>query len=84
VSVVHASSLSQVVTSELLGAWQEEGFFKHLENVKNFYLKRRDVMVKAAEKHLTGNELFLLINNKQVDSLNINYYIILFTFYIIH
>jgi len=54
VSVVHASSLSQVITSELLGAWQEEGFFKHLDNVRDFYRKRRDVMVAAADKHLKG------------------------------
>lgn len=53
-SVVHASSLSQVITNELLKTWGDEGFFKHVKEIRDFYQKRRDVMVAAADKHLTG------------------------------
>ena len=52
--MIHASSLSQLVTNELLKVWGEEGFDKHIEEVKEFYRKRRDVMHAAAEKHLKG------------------------------
>merc|ERR1712107_498834 len=54
VSVLHASSLSQVITSQLLDQWGHEGFFNHVDKVEQFYKERRDKMVSAAEKHLTG------------------------------
>jgi len=54
VSVLHASSLSQVVTSSLLDQWGLEGFQSHVSEVEDFYRKRRDQMVAAADKHLTG------------------------------
>ena len=67
VSVLHASSLSQVscvqaansslpqvVTSSLLDQWGLEGFHSHVAEVEDFYRKRRDQMVAAADKHLTG------------------------------
>jgi len=52
VSVLHASSLSQVITSQLMEQWGHKGFFEHIDNVENFYKKRRDRMLEAADKHL--------------------------------
>ena len=48
------SLLSQVVTSSLLDQWGLEGFHSHVSEVEDFYRKRRDAMVAAADKHLTG------------------------------
>jgi len=54
VSVLHASSLSQVITTNLLDQWGHQGFFNHIDNVEQFYKKRRDRMTAAADKHLKG------------------------------
>ncbi len=54
VSVVHASSLSQVITNELLNVWGDEGFLRHVRQTRDFYMRRRDAMVRAADKHLKG------------------------------
>lgn len=54
VSVLHASSLSQVITSKLLEQWGHQGFLEHVSKVECFYKGRRDKLVKAAEKHLNG------------------------------
>jgi kynurenine/2-aminoadipate aminotransferase len=54
VSVLHASSLSQVITTNLLDQWGHEGFFSHIDNVEKFYKHRRDKMAEAADKHLKG------------------------------
>merc|ERR1712179_420432 len=54
VSVLHASSLSQVITSSLLDQWGQQGFFQHIQQVEQFYKMRRDNMVAAAERHLEG------------------------------
>jgi len=54
VSVLHASSLSQVVTTSLLDQWGHQGFLKHIAEVEDFYKGRRDKMVTAADKHLQG------------------------------
>jgi len=54
VSVLHASSLSQVVTVALMDQWGHQGFLDHVSEVERFYKARRDLMVAAADKHLTG------------------------------
>ncbi|KZS17388.1 Kynurenine/alpha-aminoadipate aminotransferase, mitochondrial [Daphnia magna] len=54
VSVLHASSLSQVLVSELLKQWGQEGFLGHVDRVQKFYSQQREIMLKAAETHLTG------------------------------
>jgi len=54
VSVLHASSLSQVITSQLLDQWGHQGFFSHIEKVEEFYRLRRDKMLRAADSHLAG------------------------------
>ena len=37
VSVLHASSLSQVIISEMLSQWGIEGLEKHIDEVEEFY-----------------------------------------------
>jgi len=54
VSVLHASSLSQVIVSELLKQWGQQGFLDHADHVKEFYLAQRDAMLQSAKTHLTG------------------------------
>ena len=54
VSVISAASLSQVVTNQLLKSWGDDGLNAHIAKIADFYQDRRDVMVAAAEKHLTG------------------------------
>lgn len=53
-SVLHASSLSQVIASELLHKWELKGFLEHVNAIEAFYRRRRDLMVSSANKHLTG------------------------------
>ena len=53
-SVLHASSLSQVITHKLLETWGHEGFFSHIDAVESFYKARRDAMLAAADAHLAG------------------------------
>jgi len=53
-SVLHASSLSQVIAYELLNQWEIKGFLEHVDYIEDFYRRRRDLMVDAASKHLDG------------------------------
>ncbi|KAK2712124.1 hypothetical protein QYM36_010975 [Artemia franciscana] len=54
VSVLHASTLSQVLVSQLFDRWKIDGFLSHSSKVSTFYEKQRDHMAAAAEKHLKG------------------------------
>jgi len=51
---IHASGLSQVLTSQLFDQWGLEGFEKHAQGVVDFYRQRKEVTMAAAEKWLTG------------------------------
>ncbi|XP_045593666.2 kynurenine/alpha-aminoadipate aminotransferase, mitochondrial isoform X2 [Procambarus clarkii] len=51
-STFHASVLAQVVLSEVLRTWGEEGFLAHGQRTMKFYRAQRDVILKAVEKHL--------------------------------
>lgn len=51
--MLHASSLSQVIASELLHKWGIEGFMAHVGRIEDFYRKRRDIMHAAASLHLS-------------------------------
>ncbi|XP_021962290.1 kynurenine/alpha-aminoadipate aminotransferase, mitochondrial [Folsomia candida] len=53
-SVLHASSLSQVLVHGILKSWGIHGFVNHTTKVKQFYKRRRDLMVASVEKHLKG------------------------------
>ena len=52
--MLHASSLSQVIISEMLSRWDIEGLERHIQEVEDFYRARRDAMHAAASRHLTG------------------------------
>ncbi|XP_026671030.1 kynurenine/alpha-aminoadipate aminotransferase, mitochondrial-like isoform X2 [Ceratina calcarata] len=51
---IHASSLSQMLLYKFLNAWDLPKLREHFNYVKDFYRKRRDVMLSLIEKHLTG------------------------------
>ena len=53
-SVLHASSLSQVLVSDLMSQWGSTGFNNHIREVEDFYKNRRNKLHEAADKHLTG------------------------------
>lgn len=54
VSTLHASALSQVLLHQLLTKWGFEGLREHFAGIKQFYRQKRDLMISAARKHLTG------------------------------
>lgn len=53
-AALHASSLSQVVAHELLRSWGIEGLNRHTAQVQSLYKRRRDLFIKAVDKHLKG------------------------------
>ncbi|XP_012279610.1 kynurenine/alpha-aminoadipate aminotransferase, mitochondrial [Orussus abietinus] len=53
-NIMHASSLSQVLVQKVLQSWGMEGFQKHQKSVQSFYRAKRDAMLDALKKHLTG------------------------------
>ncbi|KAK8736516.1 hypothetical protein OTU49_005050 [Cherax quadricarinatus] len=53
-NIICAPMLSQVLMSELLRDWGEDGFQKHIANLRQFYRDQRNNMVQAAQTHLTG------------------------------
>ncbi|XP_071452803.1 kynurenine/alpha-aminoadipate aminotransferase, mitochondrial-like [Hetaerina americana] len=53
-SVLHTSSLSQVIALKLLDQLGWDGFIKYMENIREFYMKRRNFMSEVAKKHLQG------------------------------
>jgi len=53
-STMHAPALIQVICSQLLSEWGDQGFQDHILDVRQFYKSQRDKMVSAAEVHLTG------------------------------
>ncbi|XP_046566764.1 kynurenine/alpha-aminoadipate aminotransferase, mitochondrial-like isoform X2 [Haliotis rubra] len=54
VSVVHVSGMSQALLVPILETMGFDGFLKHAQNVADFYEKKRDMCLTAAEKHLKG------------------------------
>lgn len=53
-SVLCPPGITQVMVSELLRTWGDEGFNKHIAKLREFYRAQRDTMLQAAEKHLAG------------------------------
>ncbi|XP_037787141.1 kynurenine/alpha-aminoadipate aminotransferase, mitochondrial-like [Penaeus monodon] len=53
-TVLGGIGLPQALFTELLHAWGLEGFFRHIKEVRQLYCSRRDAMLLAAERHLTG------------------------------
>ncbi|XP_033713425.1 kynurenine/alpha-aminoadipate aminotransferase, mitochondrial isoform X2 [Tursiops truncatus] len=54
VSTMHTSTFTQLLVSQLLHQWGEEGFLAHVERVTDFYRKQRDALLAAADKWLSG------------------------------
>jgi kynurenine/2-aminoadipate aminotransferase len=53
-SNLHPSGLGQICLSSLLKQWGIQGFQKHTKQVSEFYKRKRNVFIKAAEKYLKG------------------------------
>ncbi|KAK3925384.1 Kynurenine/alpha-aminoadipate aminotransferase, mitochondrial [Frankliniella fusca] len=53
-SIMHTSSMAQVLAHQLFQVWGIGKLKKHFANVRAFYKERRDIMIQAAEKHLIG------------------------------
>ncbi|ELR58669.1 kynurenine/alpha-aminoadipate aminotransferase, mitochondrial [Bos mutus] len=54
VSTLHTSTFTQLLVSQLLHQWGEEGFLTHIDRVTDFYRKQRDALLAAADKWLSG------------------------------
>ncbi|XP_077000600.1 kynurenine/alpha-aminoadipate aminotransferase, mitochondrial isoform X3 [Tamandua tetradactyla] len=54
VSTMHPSTFTQLLISQLLCQWGEEGFLAHAERVADFYRRQRDAALAAAERWLSG------------------------------
>ncbi|XP_042888947.1 kynurenine/alpha-aminoadipate aminotransferase, mitochondrial-like [Penaeus japonicus] len=52
VSTQCVALMSQVLVSELLRKWGEDGFLRHSSNITLFYKQQRDAIVASAEKYL--------------------------------
>ncbi|XP_028420601.1 kynurenine/alpha-aminoadipate aminotransferase, mitochondrial isoform X1 [Perca flavescens] len=51
-STMHTSTFTQLMVSQLLHSWGQEGFIQHIEGVIEFYRKQRDAMITSADKWL--------------------------------
>lgn len=58
-----------MVLLQVLEHWGYEGFDSHVQQVADFYRKRKDQCIKAAEKHLTGETLLEVFHDISVCSL---------------
>ncbi|XP_053442298.1 kynurenine/alpha-aminoadipate aminotransferase, mitochondrial-like [Nycticebus coucang] len=54
VSSLHPSTFNQLMVSQLLHQWGEEGFLAHVRRVADFYRSQRDAVLAAADKWLKG------------------------------
>lgn len=53
-SVLHTSVFTQLTLYKLLNHWGIDGLLSHVEEVSAFYKHKRDVLLAAMDKHLTG------------------------------
>ncbi|GAA6090075.1 kynurenine/alpha-aminoadipate aminotransferase, mitochondrial isoform X1 [Tachysurus ichikawai] len=51
-STMHTSTFTQIMVSELLHVWRQEGFLKHIDSVVEFYRAQRNAMLSSAHKWL--------------------------------
>ncbi|XP_054432029.1 kynurenine/alpha-aminoadipate aminotransferase, mitochondrial [Pteronotus mesoamericanus] len=54
VSTLHTSTFTQLIVSQLLHQWGEEGFLAHIDRVTDYYRRQKDALLVAADKWLTG------------------------------
>jgi DNA-binding transcriptional MocR family regulator len=53
-TLLQPSAVSQAMVAKLLATWQLDGWERHLHRIILFYARKRDAIVRAAEKHLSG------------------------------
>ncbi|XP_071487250.1 kynurenine/alpha-aminoadipate aminotransferase, mitochondrial-like [Diadema antillarum] len=53
-NVQHANLLSQMVMHHMFRQWGLHGFLERADEIKEFYLRQRDALARAAADHLTG------------------------------
>ncbi|KAK7909916.1 hypothetical protein WMY93_014600 [Mugilogobius chulae] len=51
-STMHTCTFAQLMVSQLLHSWGEQGFLQHIEGVIEFYRKQRNAMISSADKWL--------------------------------
>ncbi|XP_053716611.1 kynurenine/alpha-aminoadipate aminotransferase, mitochondrial isoform X2 [Synchiropus splendidus] len=51
-STMHTSTFTQLMVSQLLHSWGQDGFLQHVDGVVEFYRTQRDAMISSAEKWL--------------------------------
>lgn len=51
-STMHTSTFTQLMVSQLLHTWGQEGFLKHIDGVVEFYRCQKNAMVSSADKWL--------------------------------
>ncbi|KAL7875705.1 hypothetical protein AOLI_G00106680 [Acnodon oligacanthus] len=51
-STMHTSTFTQLMVSQLLHSWGQEGFLKHIDEVVEFYRAQRNAMLSSADKWL--------------------------------
>lgn len=54
VTNLQPSGLPQLMAYQLLEHWGHDGFFKHVEQVSNFYRQKRDEFVECLDRHMNG------------------------------
>uniref|UniRef100_A0A8C4F6G1 Kynurenine/alpha-aminoadipate aminotransferase, mitochondrial n=1 Tax=Dicentrarchus labrax TaxID=13489 RepID=A0A8C4F6G1_DICLA len=51
-STMHTSTFTQLMVSQLLHSWGQEGFLQHIDGVIEFYRTQRDAMISSADRWL--------------------------------
>ncbi|KAG5845579.1 hypothetical protein ANANG_G00140780 [Anguilla anguilla] len=51
-STMHTSTFTQLIISQLLHGWGQEGFLNHIDGVVEFYRNQRDAMLSSADRWL--------------------------------
>ncbi|XP_041129828.1 kynurenine/alpha-aminoadipate aminotransferase, mitochondrial [Polyodon spathula] len=73
-STMHTSTFTQLLVTQLLQRWGQEGFLNHIDSVVEFYRKQRDAMLSSADKwlqdvaewHMPAAGMFLWIKVKGI------------------
>ncbi|KAK6637666.1 hypothetical protein RUM44_008088 [Polyplax serrata] len=51
---LHAASLPQVIIDKVIDTWGYDKLFAHIDSIRNYYKSKRDLMIEASNKYLTG------------------------------
>ncbi|KAG7495837.1 Kynurenine alpha-aminoadipate aminotransferase, mitochondrial [Solea senegalensis] len=73
-STMHTSTFTQLLVSQLLHSWGQDGFLQHVDGVVEFYRKQRDTMLTSADRwlkdvaewHAPSAGMFLWIKLKDI------------------